>query len=145
MTSKGGGAAMDRLKVLSTKPRKQKSFRLSSRQGGFRVGSLPDAVEPRRSVEVLVAYDRRGGSPLKKFSTADFRLDQNPIHIESTNAITEIRDANHLLIYPLADEFSVVVTGFDLNRDLFLQARNSQQANNAIKAASSPQLQHAHS
>jgi len=144
MTNQGGGAAKDRLKVLNAKPRKQKSFRLSSRQGGFRVGSLPDVVEPRRPVEVLVAYDRRGGSPLKKFSTADFRLDQNPIHIESRNAIIEIRDANHLLIYPLADEYSVVVTGFDLNRDLFLQARNCQQANNAMKAASSPQLQAGH-
>ena len=143
MTNKGGGAAKNRLKVLSAKPRRQKSFRLSSRQGGFRVGSLSDVVEPRRPVEVLVAYDRRGGSPLKKYSTEDFRLDQNPIRIESRNATTEIRDANHLLIYPLADEFSVVVTGFDVNRDLFLQARNSPQSNKVTKATGKPQLQDA--
>lgn len=144
MTNKGSGAAMDRLKVLSAKPRRQKSFRLSSRQGGFRVGSQSDVVEPRRPVEVLVAYDRRGGSPLKKYSTADFCLDQEPIRIESRNAKTEIRNGNHLLIYPLADEFSVVVTGFDGNRDLFLQARNSQQAGKVKAATNTPRLQDAH-
>ena len=143
MTNKGGGAAKNRLKVLSAKPRTQKSFRLSSRQGGFRVGSLSDVVEPRRPVEVLVAYDRRGGNPLKKYATEDFRLDQNPIRIESRNATTEIRDANHLLIYPLADEFSVVVTGFDVNRDLFLQARNSPQSNKVTQTTNTPQLQDA--
>lgn len=72
MTNKGGEAAIDRLKVLNTKPRKQKSFRLSSRQGGFRVGSLSDVVEPRRPVEVLIAYDRRGGNPLKNIRTLIF-------------------------------------------------------------------------
>ena len=141
MTNKGGEAAIDRLKVLNTKPRKHKSFRLSSRQGGFRVGSLSDVVEPRRPVEVLIAYDRRGGNPLKKYSNSDFQLDQNPICIEAKNAITEIRGANHLVIYPLADEFSVVVTGFDFNRDLFLQARNSQPSNKVMQATSTPQLQ----
>ena len=144
MSSKRGGAAMDRLKVLNAKPRKRKSFRLSSRQGGFRVGSLSDVVEPRRPVEVLVAYDRRGGSPLKKYSAADFRLDRDPIRIESRNATTEIRGSNHLLIYPLADKFSVVVTGFDVNRDLFVQARNSQESLKATNATSTPQLQESH-
>lgn len=98
-------------------------------------------VEPRRPVEVLIAYDRRGGNPLKKYSNSDFQLDQNPICIEAKNAITEIRAANHLVIYPLADEFSVVVTGFDLNRDLFLQTRNSQPSNKVMQATSTPQLQ----
>ena len=140
MTSKGGGAGLERLKVLSAKPRKQKSFRLSSRQGGFRIGSRSDADEPRRPVEVLVAYDRRGGNPLKKYSKADFQLNADPICIEARNAITEIVDSNHLIVYPQADEFSVVVTGFDVNRDLFLQARNSQPSDKVIKATSTPQL-----
>ncbi|MEJ7595289.1 MAG: hypothetical protein WKF77_27535, partial [Planctomycetaceae bacterium] len=144
MTSKGGGAGLERLKILSTKPRKQKSFRLSSRQGGFRIGSRSDVDDPRRPLEVLVAYDRRGGNPLKKYSTADFQLNTDPICIEARNATTEIVDSNHLIVYPQADEFSVIVTGFDVNRDLFLQARNSQPSDKVMKATSTPQLQKTH-
>ncbi len=140
MTSKNSSAALERLKVLNAKPRRQKSFRLTSRQGGFRVGSRSDAVDPRQPVEVLVAYDRRGGSPLKKYSTADFRLDHHPIRIEAENALTEIHDGNQLFVYPLADDFSVVVTGFDINRDLFLQARNSQEREPAAKPTPRPRL-----
>ncbi len=135
MTSKGNRPINERLKMLSGSPRRQKTFRLSSRQGGFRLGSRPDAVNPRQPVEVLVAYDRRGGSPLRKYSVTDFRLDQKPIRIEVNNARIEIRDPNQLLVYPQTDEFSVVVTGFDLNRDLFLQARNSPASRDTMEPA----------
>lgn len=144
MTSKHTGAATERLKILNAKPRRQKTFRLSSRQGGFRIGSRKDMVDPRQPIEVHIAYDRRGGNPLKKYSTTDFRLNENPIRIEAKNAIIEIRDPNHMMVYPLDDEFSVVVTGFDVNRDLFVQARNSQEINKAMKAAARPRLRIAH-
>ena len=101
-------------------------------------------VDPRQPIEVHIAYDRRGGNPLKKYSTTDFRLNENPIRIEAKNAIIEIRDPNHMMISPLGDEFSVVVTGFDVNRDLFVQARNSQEINKAMKAAARPRLRIAH-
>jgi hypothetical protein len=38
----------------------------------------------------------------------------------------------------------VVVTGFDVNRDLFVQARNSQEINKAMKPAARPRLRIAH-
>lgn len=91
-----------------------------------------------------MAYDRRGGNPLKKYSTTDFRLNENPIRIEAKNAIIEIPDPNHLMIYPLGEEFSVVVTGFDMNRDLFVQSKNSQETTNAIHPAARPRLRIAH-
>jgi hypothetical protein len=140
MTSKGNSTTNERLKMLSGSPRRQKTFRLSSRQGGFRLGSRPDAVNPRQPIEILVAYDRRGGSPLRRYSATDFRLDQKPIRIEVNNARIEIGDPNQLLVYPESDEFSVVVTGFDLNRDLFLQARNSPAARGTIKLPAEMQI-----
>lgn len=144
MTSKGESASTARLKILNAKPRKLKSFRLSSRQGGFRIANRSDTVHPCQPIEVLVAYDRRGGNPLKKYSTTDFRLNENPIRIEAKNAIIEIPDPNHLMIYPLGEEFSVVVTGFDMNRDLFVQSKNSQETTNAIHPAARPRLRIAH-
>jgi len=133
MSSKGNGATKERLKKLNESPRRQKTFRLSSRQGGFRIGSSAQAMNPLQPIEVLVAYDRRGGSSLRKYSTTDFRLDQKPICIEARNARIEFPDPNQLIVYPANEEFSVVVTGFDVNRDLFLQARNSPVENSGKK------------
>ena len=150
MTSKSSSSTKEWMKILNAKPRKPKTFRLSSRQGGFRLGSRSDAVDPSQPIEVLVAYDRRGGNPLRKYSMTDFQLDKDPIRIEAKNALIEIRDPNQLMVYPVSDEFSVVVTGFDVNRDPFLQARNSQETNKAMKAlhgqiAASAGSQHADS
>ena len=87
-----------------------------------------------------MAYDRRGGSPLRKYSTTDFRLDQKPIQIDARNARVEICEPNQLLVHPVSDEFSVIVTGFDVNRDLFLQARNCPVKNGSVRNSREPQL-----
>ena len=47
------------------------------------------------------------------------------------------------MVYPLGDEFSVVVTGFDVNRDLFLQARNSPETDRILKPVARPHLHNA--
>ena len=129
MSSRNTDVVKERLSILNAMPRKPRTFRLSSRPGGFRISSRSDVDNPFQSVEVLVAYDRRGGSPLRKYSTTDFRLDEDPIRVEARNATIEILGPNQLIVHPLSDEFSVVVTGFDQNRDLFIQAKNSQEHN----------------
>jgi hypothetical protein len=135
MTTKGNGAARERLKMLKESPRRQKTFRLSSRQGGFRIGSRPEVSNPRQPIEVLVAYDCRGGNPLRKYSTTDFCLNEKPIQVKARNARIEIRGSNELIVHPASTEFSVVVTGFDVNRDLFLQARNCPVSNSPARAS----------
>ncbi|HRA89407.1 MAG TPA: hypothetical protein PK992_15085, partial [Planctomycetaceae bacterium] len=79
-------------------------------------------------------------SPLRKYSTTDFRLDEKPIRVEAKSASIEILAPNQMIVHPLSDDFSVVVTGFDQNRDLFLQARNSQEQNEVSEADISQQV-----
>jgi hypothetical protein len=50
-------------------------------------------------------------------SQSRFRLD---------GAHFEIPEPNRLVVYPEQSAFEVLVTGFDPNRDLFLQARVSK-------------------
>ncbi len=124
-TSDEGGEST-RLRSLKAKARKPRSWRLSRREGGFRISGQGE--EPSRGIEVLVAYDRRGGNPLRKFSTTDFQLDHAPIEIAAHGARIEITSPNSLVVYPEADHFDVIVTGFDRNRDLFLQARPGENS-----------------
>jgi hypothetical protein len=101
---------------------RSKPWRVTRRKGGFRLaGQLETGSRMEGSIEVAVAYDRRSGNPLRNFSAADFRLDLPPIQIESEGADVQLAGANRLFVYAEATEFSVTVTGFDVNRDLFLQ------------------------
>ncbi len=129
MTSKSPevtAASDQRLQSLKSKPRAARSWRLNRREGGFRIGGHPLPAELNRGIEILVAYDRRSGSALRKYSTTDFQLDQAPVQIEAHGAHIEILEPNRLIVYPAAESFDVTVTGFDKNRDLFLQARTSK-------------------
>jgi hypothetical protein len=129
MSSKGAAPHLLRLKALSGRPRKSKPFQLSGRQGGFKVAGRQGIAQICSPLDVFVAYDRRSGSPLRKYSTTDFRLDAAPVLIKAQHAIIQIAEPNHLMIYPQRPDFNLIVTGFDLNRDLFVQVRASAQEN----------------
>ena len=128
MTSKGNETAAERLLTLKSKPRPARSFRLARREGGFRLSGRPKPEERNRGIEILVAYDRRGGSPLRKYSITDFQLDAAPVQIAADGAVFDVVAPNRLVVYPQAERFEVIVTGFDNNRDLFLQARVSKES-----------------
>lgn len=123
MTTKGTSDSNQRLRALKQKGSRSRPWRVARCEGGFRISGRQKSAELSRGIDVLVAYDRRTGSPLKKYSTTDFRLDAEPLQIESTGARTEVAEPNRLIVYPVDVHFDVVVTGFDRNRDLFLQAR----------------------
>ena len=123
--SSGDGGESTRLKSLKARARKPRSFRLSRREGGFRIAGQAEPTS--RGIEVHVAYDRRGGNPLRKFSTTDLQLDRAPIEIAAHGARVEVTGPNSLVVFPESDTFDVIVTGFDRNRDLFLQARPGRE------------------
>ena len=123
MTTLGFSAGRDRLSKLPVRTKQEKAFRLTRRAGGFRIAGRRNAGDRRSRIEVLVAYDRRNGSPLRKYSVTDFRLDQRPVEIEAHGAEIKISEPNRLIVTPTDDAFEIIVTGFDENRDLFLQSR----------------------
>ncbi|MFN9719402.1 MAG: hypothetical protein ACK58L_11945 [Planctomycetota bacterium] len=120
MTSRGSKPARpfpaSRMPQRTTKP-----YRTTSRKGGFRIASRSHGRLVAPPIEVAVAYDRRSGSALRNFRLTDFHLSSEPIQISVTNAIVEHLDANRILITPRRADFEVTVTGFDVNRDLFLK------------------------
>lgn len=121
MSSRGSESSELRLLSLQSQPRKTKPYQVTNRKGGFRVASRTRQTQVCSPLTVQVAYDCRGGSPLRKFSETDFHLKSDTVTISVRNALIQIVQANQLLILPQKREFEVIVTGFDLNRDLFLK------------------------
>ena len=128
MSSKSAAPDFSRLKSVPSTPRRRKPFRLNSRKGGFRVAEASGSKDLCGRLDVFVAYDCRRGNPLTRFAETDFQLDADPVLIKSHLAIVQVLAPNHLVIYPQKSGFSVIVAGFDINRDLFVQVREAEVA-----------------
>jgi hypothetical protein len=135
MSSKSAVSNLLRLRALSNQPRRSKPFSLTHRKGGFRVAGRTACAQMPEPLDVFAAYDRRGGSPLKKYTPSDFRFDVEPVLIKAHNAIVKVMAGNHLLILPQRKDFDIIVTGFDLNRDLFVKARPALQPGEILRRA----------
>lgn len=103
-------------------PRKAASYRIDQRRNGFVVRAT-EHTQPPLEITVNLAYDVIEGDPLKEYSKLDFDLSSREIKIEATGATYDVQTPNRLLITAREPEFSVSVTGFDENRDLFVGDR----------------------
>lgn len=116
-------------------PSKPKPFRVRRRKGGFRIFYGDRRSERPSHIEVKVAYDRRNGNPLRKYSAEDFVLSESPIAFTADGAEIEFLDGNHAIIHIEDEAFDVAVTGFDANRDLYLDVRVKADDNSANSSA----------
>jgi len=99
-----------------------KRFRVSHIPTGFWVGrGEPGAPRPAE-LRVQVAYDVIRGNPLAKYETADFDVSQDPIVVSAERGLALVRlEKNKIVVKVVADDFRLVVTGFDPNRDLLVK------------------------
>ena len=89
--------------------------------GGF---SITAGTGARPSLlKIVMAYDRRNGTPAKKYSPADFDVGEAPIVVSGEGVEVLSKKFNHMLARVVSSEFRVAVTGFDENRDLFVDVR----------------------
>lgn len=122
--------------VITTIPKIEpvlKRFTLSRVIGGFTITQGEKGSVGPSALSVAVAYDRRRGSALKKYAPMDFKLDAAPIVIEAENAAVSDQAGNRMIVRPSGPEFKIKVTGFDENRDLFIDVR-AKEIDNDPKA-----------
>jgi hypothetical protein len=117
---KGTEARPPKVPPIESKPR---SYRLSHLPGGFRLqdGTIAEKDLPI-TIRVRAAYDVLRGNPFKKHSAADFDFSKKGINVESLGAEVSAASASNLVIEVKKSRFVVNVTGFDVNRDLILDA-----------------------
>ncbi len=96
-------------------------YRVYKISGGFTVRGIPEAIAIPDQLLVACAYEVRRGNPLKKYQPWDFSLADSSISIEADGLDVAERSDNQLRIVPRDAGFSLTVTGFDPNRNLFVR------------------------
>lgn len=105
---------------------RQKSLVIRGREGGFSVVAGPGAQKWAYPCQIRIrcAYDIVGSDPFKRWSSFDFSLDKDEIAIELSSAEIALRKGNILRLNLTSPDFSLEASGFDINRDLLVEARS---------------------
>jgi hypothetical protein len=105
-------------------PRK-KRFRVQKSPGGFVVSRGDAGAQPPVRLSIQVAYDVRRGNPLRRYNTADFRINQSPIKLDPAPQGLKVvkTEENRMTVEVLDAEFCLTVVGFDEKRDLFVNVK----------------------
>jgi len=103
---------------------KEKAYRLFRLKGGFAIrGSKSIAADQLPLViRVRVAYDVLRGNPFSKHSPLDFDFANNELDVTTKDANTSAHGPNIMIIKAKSRDFEVAVTGFDVRRDLIIDA-----------------------
>lgn len=94
---------------------------VSKSPGGFKIRRNPDYIESIEAIEIRVAYHTVKGNPLSRYHPLDFSFENGGLLIEKAGLKTlEIKN-NRLFYKVLDNDFNIIVSGFDENRDIYLK------------------------
>jgi hypothetical protein len=125
-TKKKGEETEDEIKIQE--PRK-KRFRIQKSPGGFTVTRGDAGTQPPAWLDIRAAYDIRRGNPLGKYHPSDFKIGSGSVQIaEQSGVRVAERDSNRLFVEILDADFCVTVAGFDEKRDVFVNVKMKEGA-----------------
>jgi hypothetical protein len=101
---------------------KPKLISLTRVKRGIAIRKNPVTQQLPVSVRAEFAYNVRKGNPFKKYLPIDFSLESDPLVVESENVKILSKSKNILEFEIEKPEFTVVISGFDENRDLVVKA-----------------------
>jgi hypothetical protein len=110
---------------------KKRRYTLSKVTSGFTITKGQAGAPIPHELTVAIAYDRRRGSALGKYSTADFKVNEAPIRVEVEGGKITEKQLNRLVVRVTEPDFKVTVTGFDENRDLFVDVDAKEAADDS--------------
>jgi hypothetical protein len=116
-------------KKLPAIPRNPTRFRISKQEGGFQLSGV-NGTTPPPQIDIKVAYDVRRGSALRNYDKSDFRIGKNGVKLIDLVGVTVLSAAENLLSLQIDDpDFRCTLSGFDVERDLYVDARAKENAN----------------
>jgi len=120
-----------RRKRKSVRPRPEveqrpKALIVRGRKGGFSVVAGPGAQKWSYPCQLRIrcAYDIIGSDPFKRWSAFDFSLEKQDFDVETKDAEVAVRKGNVIRLNLTSPEFEFDASGFDVNRDLLVEARS---------------------
>lgn len=110
--------------VIDPPPPRPQRFRIQKLPGGFSILPSNSKISSPHQLDIRIAYDLRRGNPLKKYNTADFEMDKEPIRLDPKPKNLDIvrQDENRIVVAVNDPEFALHVTGFDERRQLYIKA-----------------------
>lgn len=112
-----------KIKVPNRKPPR---FQIVKRDGGFEIVGI-ESESPPDQVDIRVAYDVRRGRALSHYDEADFKIGHNGVSITNQEGVELLSAERNLMSLKIKDPlFRCAVTGFDLERDLYIDARGKE-------------------
>jgi hypothetical protein len=103
-------------------PAKQKQIRIVETDGGFEIHPNGLPLPKGSTVQIKLAYVVTRGNPFKKYDANDFDLSNLPIITELEGCSIVEMGKNKALITIDKEEFLFSASGFDVNRDLIIDA-----------------------
>ena len=101
-------------------PPQSKFFTIKPANGGFSVMPGTKSVENNSYFEIYMAYDVRRGNALKQYRNTDFQIGQS-IQYQCEGLKVEEENSNRIVVRIVEpDRFRLTVTGFDLNRQIYV-------------------------
>lgn len=107
-------------------PPRERAISISPHEGGFRITAGPAAKDwdYPRNIRIRIAYDMIGANPFKRFSSFDFDVrSSKELAFDVTGGVVKQSKANVLLFQVTGPEFALKAGGFDIHRDLIVDAR----------------------
>lgn len=100
-------------------------FVIDREVGGFKLKRNPITEDFAGSIKVIIAYMVAKGNPLKNYSKYDFDLAKTPIKVTSSGVNNlDIKENKLSFSVNPESDFSVEISGFDTERDLFIKANH---------------------
>ena len=117
-----GGAAP----VQPLPPAQPARFAIRPAQGGFSIVPGVAPIPAGSHAEISVAYDVRRGSAMGQYRTTDFQLNMPPIQYQCEGAeIIDTGDNRMTVRITEPDDFRLTVAGFDPNRQIYVDVKES--------------------
>ncbi len=100
-------------------------FKVQRTKDGFRLSKHPQAKRLPKVVALEMAYDVRQGNPFKRYQPFDFELNKFPMVVKGKGLRATVLRPNAIQLDLEKADFTLMVTGFDPNRDLKIKTTTS--------------------
>ncbi len=101
---------------------KKRPILIEQISSGLKIYKNPDAKNVPESLRLKLGYDVPRGNPIKSYQDLDFDVSKSPIKIVQKGVTFTKKEKNELEFeIDKQNDFEILLTGFDENRDLFLK------------------------
>jgi hypothetical protein len=104
-------------------PERLRRFRIDRSEAGFTISPGDPNAPQIENLDVAMAYDLRGGNPMRSWSPADFDIGSDSISVIAEGSCELVScNGNRIRLAVSGPDYKLSVSGFDAKRDLLVRA-----------------------